>query len=425
MKQIILIISVCFSSLLYSCTDDNLADTPTKESSEGKRSITFAISAGDENNLNVTTKAKGTVITDDYAVKFYLFEKNAANTYELIKTEGVTQPLYTIEDLKIEGSYKYAFIATSVANKSALNAMDFSSVNWGGDTGTDVPIPSQDASVSNKSVLENCFISFFDDRVKSIPTFGTGTEDFSAASPETIAINRDLDIFGCGSYIAPGMTFNTPINAIMERQFGIVEFVFQDAQIGDELTCSFSSEYYRLYLSQFILNKTVSTEIISDNLGKIPDNVFLDAGLDNYTEGDYYSASAVYKTFYGMLPIFTRTQKLGSGENSIQVYMPYTTAEAVGNNVDEKYKANYIRTNLSDINGTPITGQKGSITLKVKRGGVDLKTYTTDISFPIYRNGKTIFRTVGDDFLQVNFGPANESSGDGIQIDGDGWHGEN
>lgn len=422
MKQIVLIISVCLSSLMYSCTDDNIV-TPTKEDGEGTRNITFAISTGGEGNFDVTTKAKGTVVTDEYAVKFYLFERNAADTYELIKTEDVTQPLYTIEDLKTEGSYKYAFIATSVANKDALKAMDFSSVNWGGDTGTDVPIPTQDASVASKSILENCFISFFDDRANSIPTFGTGTEDFSSASPETISVNRDLDIFGCGAYIAPGMTFNTPIDAVMERQYGIVEFVFQDAQAGDKLTCSFSSEYYRLYLSQFILNKTVSTEIISDNVGKIPNDIFTNAGLDNYTEGDYYSASAIFKTYYGLLPIFTRTKELSSGENSIQVYMPYTTAATVGSSVDDKYKANYIRTSLNDVNGS-ITGPKGSITLQVERGGTVIKTYKLDKAFPIYRNGKTVFKTVGDNFFQVNFGPANEGSNDGINIDGDGWHGE-
>lgn len=424
MKQIILIISVCFSSLLYSCTDDNLADTPTKESSEGKRNITFAISAGDGNDLDVTTRGKGTVVTDDYAVKFYLFEKNTSGRYELVRIEEITQPLYTIEDLKTEGTYKYTFVATSIANKEALNVMDFSSVNWGGDTGFDVPIPSQDASVNN-SVLENCFISFFDDRAKSIPNFGTGTDDFSDAYPETIFINRDLDIFGYGSYIAPGMTFYTPIEVIMERQFGIVEFVYQDSQAGDKLTCSFSSDYYRLYLSQFTLDKTKSEPEImsSDNNAEIPTDVFTNSGLDLYTTGDYYSASATYKTFYSMLPIFTRTKELGNGENSIQVYMPYTTAEVVGNSVDEKYQANCIRTNFSSASGTKEDHQ--GITLKVERGGAVIKTYKSSTSFPIYRNGKTIFRTVGDDFLQVNFGPANGTSSDGIQIDGDGWHGEN
>lgn len=418
MKQIILIISVCFSSLLYSCTDDNLADTPTKESSEGKRSITFAISAGDDNNLNVTTRAKGTVVTDDYAVKFYLFEKNKSSSrYELIRIEDITQPLYTIEDLKTEGTYKYTFIATKQANKSALDAMNFSSIKWNGDY--TITLPNANASVTSKSLIENSYISFFDDQGKNIPGYGYE----NSPDCETIEVKRDLDIFGCGAEIAPGMTFNTPINVIMERQFGIVEFVFQDAQTGDELTCSFSSEYYRLYFTQ--MTKEIARQyFVSDNDAEIASDIFANLGFD-YTKGDYYSALGVYRSGCGILPIFKKTKTLIAGENSIQVYMPYTTAEAVGNNVDEKYKANYIRTNFTDINSAPITGQKGSITLKVKRGGVDLKTYTTDISFPIYRNGKTIFRTVGDDFLQVNFGPANESSGDGIQIDGDGWHGEN
>lgn len=418
MKQIILIISVCFSSLLYSCTDDNLADTPTKESSEGKRSITFAISAGDENNLNVTTKAKGTVVTDDYAVKFYLFEKNANDRYELIRKEDITQPLYTIEDLKTEGTYKYTFIATKQANKSALDAMDFSSTKWDLSNYT-ITLPNANASVISKSLIENSYISFFDDQGKNIPGYGY---EYSPDC-ETIEVKRDLDIFGCGSEIAPGMTFNTPINVIMERQFGIVEFVFQDAQAGDELTCSFSSEYYRLYFTQ--MTKEIARQyFVSDNDAEIASDIFANLGFD-YTKGDYYSALGVYRSGYGILPIFKKTKTLAAGENSIQVYMPYTTAETVGSNVDDIYKANYIRTEFTDIVGNTIKAQKGSVTLEVKRGGTQIKRYTTDIPFPIYRNGKTIFKTVGDDFLQVKFGPTNDTSGDGIQIDGDGWHGEN
>lgn len=414
MKQIILIMSVCLSLFMYSCSDDNLAGVPEKEGYDGKRNITFALSTGDNNDFNVTTRAKGTVVTDDYAVKFYLFKRNADDKYELIKKENITQPLYTIENLDIEGSYKYAFIATSIANQTALDAMDFSSVTWDSNS-FNVTIPN-DASTGSKSILENCFISFFDDRSQSIPTFDTD---------ENITINRDLDIFGYGSFLAPGMTFNTPINVIMERQFGIVECIFPDAQPGDKLICSFSSEYYRLYLSQFVINKTdKNSKITSDNFGSIPDNIFTDAGLSKYTQGDYYSASGLYKSMYGTLPIFTKSKEIKAGEKSIQLYMPYTTATVVGTtSVGDIYKANYIRTELTDPDGVIIKGKKGSITLKVERGGATLATYTSDTAFPIYRNGKTIF-TAAQGYLQVNFGPADAATDDGIHLDGDGWHGD-
>lgn len=425
MKQMITIVTGILLSLLFACSDDKLPEAVTPANKEGKRTITFSISHKEERNFEVTTKAEGTVVTDEYAVKIYLFEKVKNETtrqdeFRLIQSNPVTTPLYTLEGLNEESTYTYIFVATSLANKTALEAIDFSSVIMTPDPS--ITLPMTPASPQAKSILENCFISFFDDPANNIPSYGAAY----SPDPETIPVNRDLDIYGCGSTILPGMTYYTPVDVVMERQFGVVEFVFQDAQAGDRLTCSFSSEYYRLYLSQFVTDKSdPDPTYTSENAAAFPAGVFTDLGLTDYSEGDYYSASGVYFSAYGILPVFQKTKVLTNGENSIQVYMPYTTAAAVGSNVNDLYKANYIRTDFEDLNGAPIKGPKGDITLKVEREGSVLKTYTlSSTPFPIYRNGKTIFSTVGKDYIEIKFGSP-DASMDGIHLPDDIWNGDN
>lgn len=430
MKQIIIIGTVLLLSLLSACSDDKLPDIGASGEKGGKRSITFAISNKDEGNFEVTTKAKGSPVTDTYAVKMYLFEKTENETthqeeFRLILSNAVTTPLYTLEGLNEESTYTYVFVATSIANKAALDAIDFSSVVMTPDPS--ITLPATPASPDVKSVLENCYISFFDDIANNVPSYGTAFDP----TPETIPVNRDLDIYGCGSSILPGMNYYTPVDVVMERQFGVVEFVFQDAQAGDQLTCSFSSEYYRLYLSQLVTDKSNSNSTYTpDNSAAFPAGVFTDMSLPDYPQGDYYSASGIYFSGYGILPVFQKTKVLANGENSIRVYVPYTTAAPVGSSVDEKYKANYIRTDFEDLDhmgsGTTIKGPKGDITLKVERGGSVLKTYTlSDTPFPVYRNGKTIFSTVGKDYIEIKFSSSDVST-DGIYLPTDDiWNGDN
>lgn len=418
MKQFILL-SVCILSVLCSCSDNELPISPEKEKTEGMRSITFALLDIDNGQLQVTTRAKGTVVLDNYVVMFYLFGKSADDNFQLIQKEQVRTPLYTIENIEEEGVYKYLFVATSLANTSALDAIDFTSGSMNPDDFT-VILPSKIATPADKNILENCYIGYFDDIANSVPGYG---KDVST-DPETIVVQKDLDIFGCGAVIQPGMVYSTPVNVLLQRQFGIVEFKFTDAQAGDKLTCSFSSEYYRLYLSQMVWAKD-KWVYSSDNTAIFPENLFENIGLPSYPKGDYYSALAVYRSGFGILPIFTKSKVLSAGENSVQIYMPYTTAQPVGSIVEDIYKANYIRTELTDINGSIVKGFYGNITLTVERGGTVLNTYTLpDTSFPIYQNGKTVFTTVGKDYFQVKFGQVSDISNDGINLDPDGWHGE-
>ena len=94
MKQFLFIISVCISSIVCSCSDENLTSAPDKESN-GKCSVTFSLSKDDSSDFNVSTRSTGTVITDDYTVKFYLFERDIpSNEYRLVRKNDVTTPVF-------------------------------------------------------------------------------------------------------------------------------------------------------------------------------------------------------------------------------------------------------------------------------------------------------------------------------------------
>jgi len=417
MKHIILILSVCFSFIAYSCTDDRLSDYSEKEDNS-KCSVTFSLSKSDDNSdLNVVTRSKGSVITNDYTVVFYLFQKNETNSFVLKRKEIVKPPLYTIENLEKKSTYKYVFVTTKNENAAALDAMDFSSVKM---TPNSITLPSEIASVDKASILENCYISYIDDYTNKIPTYKV-TGSGAAAISETITINKDLEIYGCGSLFIPGSTSSTPLDVFMERQFGVVKFVYADAQVGDEMTCSFSTDYYRLYLSQMVRDDDMN--YTSDNFAIMPDNSFSRMGI-TYTAGDYYSASGILngkKT----LPIITKTVTLDAAKNSIDIYIPYTTAKNVGADVDDNYKANYIRfSGTGGPVGSLLSNRyKGSVLLSVKKADGTTKEFKraegAEAVFPIYRNAKTVFTTVGNDYLQITLGNG------GIGLDGDSWDGDN
>lgn len=425
MRKIILIITTCLSLFVSSCTDDSLPNGNTEESKGNKRTISFNLSKGDDNNFDVITKANGIPVPDNYAVKFYLFKRfqkanSNENEYKLVVEDNVTTPLYTITVDDDMERYKYIFLASS-KDISTLKAVDFSSVSMNSGDGS-IIIPKTDAGTN--SLLENCYISFFDDKKNNKPSYGTPMDP----AIEEIEVTKDFDIFGYGHTIQPGITNYTPIDVVMERQFGIVEFVYNNAQIGDKLICSFSSEYYRLYLSQIVKDDNTNN-YTSDNYAKFPAGIFTEGGFHiDYETGDYYSASGAFVSLHNILPLFKKTSEVTSaGRSSIQVYMPYTTAEAVGSSVDYTHQANYTRTTLgqNDYGGVEITpGLKGQITLEIERGGRIVERYTSEATFPIYRNGKTIFTASGDDQLKVSFSEENNTDS-GINLPDDKWNGEN
>lgn len=437
MKQFLFIISVCISSIVCSCSDENLTSVPDKETN-GKCSVTFSLSKDDNSDFNVSTRSTGTVITDDYTVRFYLFERNKINSeYRLVRKQDVTTPVFSLDDLTEDAEYKYVFVAiynpgVDQSISKVLDAIDFSSGANADYNNSEywINLPTKEAYIKNEnasdpdeqkgSLLENCFISFID--YTSFPTYGGDGDD----QEEIITIDKELEIFGTGAYFIPG-SYSATIGVVMERQIGVVEFQYSDAQAGDELTCSFSSDYYRLYLSQMVKDKS-NPNYTSEN-NAVFSTPIADYDYNEYSTGDYYSALRVFKSTYIFPLTFKRTKILSGNENSVKFYVPYTTAEPVGTHIeDDKYKANHIRTGLVGANissgGNYTTGY---VTLQVKRGGTT-STFKTDAptAFPIYRNGKTIFTASNTGGLTINFGSEGGGGNNGgIHLpDDDLWNGD-
>lgn len=435
MKQFLFIISVCISSIVCSCSDENLTSAPDKESN-GKCSVTFSLSKDDSSDFNVSTRSTGTVITDDYTVKFYLFERDIpSNEYRLVRKNDVTTPVFSLDDLTEDAEYKYVFVAihnpgVDPNTSKVLDAIDFSSGTNGDYNEGDysITLPQKAAYIKNElssdpdeqkgSLLENCFISFID--YTSLPTYDGDDTD------EVITIDKELEIFGTGAYFIPG-SYSATIGVVMERQIGVVEFQYSEAQAGDVLTCSFSSDYYRLYLSQMVKDKSNPNYTLENKV--VFSTPISDIESNEYSTGDYYSALRVFKSTYIFPLKFERTKTLSDNENSVRFYVPYTTSEAVGTHIeDDKYKANYIRTGLGGNNiGSHENHTTGYVTLQVKRAGTT-STFKTDVptAFPIYRNGKTIFTASDAGGLTINFGSEGTGGNDGgIHLpDDDIWNGD-
>lgn len=416
MKQVILILSVILSVIVCSCSDDISVDNLKKEG-RGECSVTFELSKSNDFGLDVITRSSNIIpIPEEYSVMFYLFQADG-NEYKLIRgPEAITSPVLTLDNLTEDMEYRYVFVAINNPKKNEVMANMLKALDFGTTVMTPgdwtIQLPSE-ASTTNHSLLKNCFLDIFD-----YTTYGDAG-DGSQKEYITIDPDKDMDIFGAGSYFLPG-SITAAIAVTLERQVGMVEFKYEDATAGDQLECSFSSDYYRLYLSQMVKDKN-NTNYTSENAALFS---YASADDDNpikdYTQGDYYSVSRLFYTNVLGLPTFKKNVTLTGTEKSIKVFMPYTTSTVVGTTVDDIYKAHHIRTTLSaDATNTP-----GDITLNItKANGTTTSFKKAGTPFPIYRNGKTIFTTVGSDYLSVNFGNAAD---DGIHLpDDDKWNGDN
>lgn len=410
MKQIITILSAYLFMALCSCSDESLPDLSEKKS-DNKCSVTFTISRSGGSDLDMTTRSNNiAVITENYSVMFYLFQADG-NEYKLIREpELVTSPVLTLENLTENAEYRYVFVAIynptkDEATAKILQAYDFGTTGMDFDGFTiDLPVF---ASTNTQSLLRNCFLDIFNKN-----------QQLTYQDNEIIGITEDRDIFGAGAYFLPGAT-SSAISVVLERQIGVVEFKYEEAVPGDKLECSFASDYYRLYLSQMVKD-VKNVNYTSENFARFP-NPVEDTDGSNYSEGDYYTISHLFVTNNQGLPTFKKEVTLSGTEKSIKVYMPYTTSAAIGTEVADKYKAHYNRTGVTGDASIPLDNIILNIT---KADGTSQKFEKVSAPFPIYRNGKTIFTTVGADYLSIKFG--NNNTDNGIYIpDEDKWNGDN
>lgn len=407
MKQILCIAALIIC--LYACADKEITEG-SEEKGNGLRNITLTIQKAEGEYFGGMTKAKGSLVPSDYTVLFYLFERVDLaqdpdyEKFRLIRREQITAPLYTIKNLRIDGFYQFVFIAAKTDVAQLLSAKDFATAVYGNESNT---ITLAGEAVLNKSLLSDCYLELFG--TATSPTYG---DPNYPDVKETFVIDQDLEIFGDGFTLIPGTEYATPVNVLMQRQLGVVEFECPDAQEGDVLTASFSSDYYRLYLSQMV--RDINTrKYTSENQA-----VFSPSPLDWPVPppGDYYSSSFYFlNNVQSGLPVYQKTQTMAAGQKRIRMYLPYTSADTAGTVVPEINKANYKRTEAA----VGQNGPEGSIKLIVNRSG-SLKTYESVSTFPIYRNTRTLFKATGEGLLIIGFGGTNG----GINIDDDIWDGE-
>lgn len=375
------------------------------------RDITLAIQKEAGDVPGDRTKAGGTLVPSDYTVLFYLFERvdSASDTdyekFRFIRREEITGPLYTIRNLRAEGYYRFVFIATKTAYAEILMAKDLATAVYGNEANA---VTLAGEATLNKSLLENCYLELFG--TANTPTYGNPDD---ASLRETFTIDRDLQIFGDGFNLLAGMEYSTPVNVLMQRQMGVVEFECPDAAEGDTLTASFSSDYYRLYLSQMVKDFNIQ-KYTSENSAVFPASP---QGWEVPPNGDYYSSSFFFvNNNEPGLPIFQKSEIMAAGQTRMRMYVPYTTAEPAGTAVSEIFKANYKRTTMPGA----LQGTEGSVKLAVGRQN-GRKSYERSDTFPIYRNVKTVFRATGEGLLVLHFGTG---SNGGIEVDDDIWDGE-
>lgn len=405
MRKSIFVISILFVALLWACSDENTLITEQGKEQSTSRTITFSLSLQDGDGFSLETRSSEKVKPVDpktYAVYMYLF-KSSTEGYVLDRqSEKITTPLYSIEGIEEGMSYAYLFAAVPNDYENVLSGVrDFGTV----DVDEYGSFIASRFILEDKSSLNNCFIPFFEiDQIE--------TEE-SMYSTIPIEANRDLKIFADGNYIPAGVSYHTPVNLVMTRQFGMVEIELDGTAVsGKEITCSVNSDYYRLYLSQMIKNEKNYSECESYYTSQ---NEAKSIGeISGYINTDYFSVVNAFVTFKENLPTFTKTitvnpEDIIDGKYYLQLYLPYTTAYLVSRSTDvpTKQNANYI------MNGPSAEATPG-LTLTMND-----TVYKYNGIFPIHRNAKTTFYIQGSK-LTTKFG-----DDEGIDLDDDDWDGIN
>lgn len=352
------------------------------EKDEDVHTLTFNLSGIESPFETNITRAvnKQTIDLATFDVIFYLFEQTESD-YQLVVKKSITEVIFKIDGIKKEVNYKYVIAAAPKKAGCPINpllvAKDYNTMEISGFT-------VEDAAV--KSSIDNCFFDVFGPL-----TYSDG---------ETIPINENPEIFADGFDLSTSFDFHTPVDIVLKRQMGAVEFKVTGLTPDTEHTfaCSVPSDYYRLYLSQ-IVRESASKDYTSQNNG-LNDKL----GEYNVDAGDYYGKIASVSGSSTLLSFTKQETITTSGDNyNFCIYMPYTIASE-----------STVTTSLYNGGNANTSEELGAGTLTFT---VDAKTYTYIKPFPIYRNKKSYFLMKGDNELECKLG--------NINLDDDSWNGNN
>lgn len=383
MKQVFyILLLLCFFT---SCERDILT---VREENGDARTVTFNLSGVESPFVTTVTKATGKQAADlsELDVIFYLFKYvGKDDKYKLVNIKQVTEIIFTMA-IDANTDYKYLIAAAKKIPGTGINplivAKDYNTMDVMGGT-----FEVRNATVADSSFIENCFFDI------------SGSVAYTDG--ENISMNENPEIFADGFNLLTSYNFHTPVDVVLKRQVGAVEFKVTGLTPGTVHTfeCSIPSDYYRLYLSQ-IVRKDVSSDYTSQNQGSNADLSDL-AGVE---AGDYYGKVAEANGASSFL-YFTKKETVSSGENyNFFIYMPFTVASQNISTTSLYYQGN--------ANGNPSLGD-GSLTLTID----GTRGYTYTKPFPVYRNKKSYFLLKGDNDLECQLG--------NIGLDDDPWDGNN
>ena len=337
-----------------SCSEDTIG-TETNESKLS--SVTFHI----EGIEGLRTRAANGIENIDfnkYGARLYLFKDKIENSttdtdnpypgFTLASDPvEITEGYVTIDNLnRTEHNYIYIIVAYEKGYAEEAKVM-----SWDADS-----YASYELEV-DKSLYTTCYIAALDENNSYAPYSQQGDDKFM--------------IYGAGGEIASQLDQFVPVEVVLTRQMGAVVFSTGAENIEQiSASCTISTDYYRLYLSQII-------ETLSGTQNHCSDFASSNANPEISIEFD---GGALINELKGYM-----------------VYLPCTTTKTYESyealNIPDREKINYLSYEGVD---QPKTGTT-SIT-------VQEKTYATNQLFPIYPNRRTIL-TIGDGSkITVSFG---------------------
>lgn len=352
------LLALLMAALWASCSEDTIG---TEETNGGKSSsVTFHL--GGIEGLH-TRAADGTenFNSDKYGAKLYLFKDVAEgsstdpnNPYPNFKLDRepveIKDAYVTIDELDRQ-NYNYIYIIVGY-EKDYENEATVKSWNANDWVGTDLVVGD------DGSLYTTCYIAALDENNSNAPYTQKGEEPFM--------------IYGAGGEIASQLDQYIPVEVVLTRQMGAVVFSTGAENIEKSVTCTITTDYYHLYLSQII--ETVSgTRNHSNDYAGANSNPNIEVIFDGGFNIDEPKGYMLY------LPC-TTTKEYAVGEHGEYLYL------------DSKEYANY----FYDSDGVYQSGKTS-----IEFGN---KTYSTSELFPIYPNRRTIL-TIGDGSkINVSFG---------------------
>lgn len=413
MNKLLFMVWAVASALFVSCSEDEMQNELQHEN-KGPYTVTFNLSIESGDGLSVSTRSgEGDSVRIDltkYLVYVYWFHETTGSDLGSMALMDENQPelidetkyFYTKTFEGDEAEKRHAYLFLAVPKDKGLdevitkaNIKDFGVAETDGYT-----FSASSQPMTTSSLLKNCYIPFFTDDISE--ERNNSNTKFSA--------NRKLEIFGEGSVLLPNTNLTEKV--VLKRQFGIVRIKAngQDYK-GKSVTCEINSDYYRLYLTQMIKEPNASSTDTPTYAKEYVSTNEAESKNGTITGGDYFSTT--YQANPSVATFVWKNESITASdldeEGNINIYLPYTTAKAVGeNNIPSEEQTNYSYYSNS-------ASSTSSIKFKIDEKEYEYTVNSTYPQFPIYRNGIIAFYLNGTQ-MDIEWK-------DGIDLDNDDWDG--